>query len=279
MTPPEDFAFFQTFLRERSGFNLWPEKAYLLESRLARILRDKELASLGALAQRLRRGDPPLERLVVEAMMTHETFFFRDLRAFDLLRERIFPELAAARRGERRLRIWCAACSTGQEPYSIAMLLDETPVAAGWSVRILATDLSEPMIERAKEGLYTQFEVQRGLPVRLLIKHFTQTPEGWRIEPRLREKVEFRTFNLMRDPSAFGGFDLILCRNVMIYFDAGARAGLFARLRRRIAVDGALMLGGAETVIGVTSHFAIDRAAPGIYRPAAEAANPTLRRA
>ncbi len=271
MIAPADFAFFQKFLSERSGLNLWPEKTYLLESRLARTLRDRGLANLSALVEKLRAGkDVELEREVIEAMMTHETLFFRDFKTFDLLREKVLPDLIAARARERKLLIWSAACSAGQEPYSIAMMLAEMgEKLAGWSIRILATDLSTQVIDRAKTGVFTQFEVQRGLPVRLLMQHFTQQAEGWTLAPKIRDMVEFRTFNLLRDSSPFGRFDLILCRNVMIYFDTATRSGLFARLRRQIAEDGVLMLGGAETVLGMTSEFAPDRQAPGYYRPLA----------
>lgn len=277
---PEDFAFFQTFLSERAGLNLWPEKGYLLESRLARVLRERGIDSLTTLAAKLRAGgDVLLEREVIEAMMTHETLFFRDLKSFDALRESVLPELIAARRKERRLAIWSAACSGGQEPYSIAMMLDEMRDAlAGWSIHILATDLSTAIIERAKTGLYTQFEVQRGLPVRYLLKHFSQQPSGWEIEKRIRDKIEFRPFNLLRDSAPFGRFDLILCRNVMIYFDAPTRARLFSRLRRQMAQDGALMLGGAETVLGMTTEFTPTRETPNFYRPAPIALAPERQR-
>ncbi|WP_342360436.1 protein-glutamate O-methyltransferase CheR [Terrarubrum flagellatum] len=279
MIEPADFAFFQRFLAERAGLNLWPEKTYLLESRLARILRAHNIDTFAALAARIATGgDLALEREVIEAMMTHETLFFRDLKSFDLLRETVLPGLIAARARERRLAIWSAACSAGQEPYSIAMILDEMgDRLAGWSIRILATDISTAIIERAKTGLYTQFEVQRGLPVRMLLKHFSQTPEGWSITKNMRDKIDFRTFNLLRDPSPFGVFDLILCRNVLIYFDANTRTGLFARLRRQMAPDGALMLGGAETVLGATADFVPDRDTPSFYRPAPAATTATPR--
>lgn len=265
----DDFAFFQRFLSEKAGLHLWPEKGYLLEARLARILRQRGLDSLAALAGRMRAAsDIALERDVVEAMMTHETLFFRDLKSFDSLRDVVLPQLMTARASERRLSIWCAACSTGQEPYSIAMMLSEMgSQLAGWSVQILATDLSTAVIERAKAGIYTQFEVQRGLPIRMLLNYFHQQADGWTLDKKIRDMVEFRPFNLLRDPTPFGRFDLILCRNVMIYFDGAQRARLFSRLKSRIAPDGALMLGGAETVLGVTTEFASLKEAPNFYRP------------
>jgi chemotaxis protein methyltransferase CheR len=265
----KDFAILQGFLCDRSGLHLTPDKGYLLESRLARLLRERRIDSLARLAERLRAGgDVLLERAVVEAMMTHETFFFRDPRSFDLLRDRILPALMAARAREKRLSIWCAACSAGQEPYSVAMMLDAIPALADWSVRILATDLSTAVIERARAGVYSQFEVQRGLPVRLLLRYFRQRPDGWEIEPRLRDRIEFRPFNLLRDAAPFGVFDIVMCRNVMIYFDPATRSGLFQRLRARSTADGVLMLGGAETVLGMTTEFLVDRELPGFYRPA-----------
>lgn len=269
----EDFTFFQAFLAKEAGLKLWPDQAGLLRSRLARLARARSFASLRELAAKLRLGaDAALDREVVEAMMSYETSYFRDPTSFAALREIVLPALIVARRRERRLSLWSAGCSTGQEPYSLAMMLDAmAPQFAGWSVRILATDLSERALLRAKAGLYMQREVDQGLPAPMVAKHFSRNEDHWRIEKRIRDMVEFAPFNLMRDPAAFGRFDVILCRNLMVSLDGGARARLFSRLRRQLAPDGALMLGAEESVHGVTAEFEPVRDMPNIYRPALRA--------
>jgi chemotaxis protein methyltransferase CheR len=213
-----DFAFLRKFLLERSGLSLSAEKRYLVDSRLLPLCRRRQIASITALVERLKsQRDADIERAVIEAMMTNETFFFRDRRPFDLLREHALPKLLAARAASKRLRIWCAAASSGQEPYSICMLLKGMDQKlAGWNVELLATDLAVDIIDKAKTGLYTQFEVQRGLPIQPLLKHFTQVGDMWQVAEELRSMVQFRTLNLLRDFSSLGTFDIILCRNVLI---------------------------------------------------------------
>lgn len=275
----ESFAFFAAFLKARSGLHLGPEKAYLLESRLAPVARTAGSASLDDLALRLgRTRDPGLESAVVNAMTTNETSFFRDRAPFDAFRATLLPRLMAARAEARRLRFWSAAASTGQEAYSLAMLVAETPGLEGWSVEIVGTDISGDAIARAKSGLYSQFEVQRGLPITRLLRHFTQTGEGWVVSPALRAAVDFRTFNLLGALDRLGTFDVILCRNLLIYLDGPTRADLLTRMRRQLAPDGRICLGSAEAVTGLTRAFTSDPDAPGWLLPAPAIARAMERR-
>ncbi|HEY8382421.1 MAG TPA: protein-glutamate O-methyltransferase CheR [Microvirga sp.] len=266
-----EFDFLRVFLKERSGLALTSEKRYLVESRLGPICRQFDIDTLSELVMGLKAGkDPDLERAVVEAMTTNETFFFRDKAPFDLFRDVLMPRYLAARATTRRLRIWCAAASTGQEPYSLAMLLSEAaPKLAGWSVEIVATDLSTEVLDRAKAGLYSQFEVQRGLPIQLLLKYFTQVGDQWQIAPQIRSMVSFRPLNLIRDFASLGSFDVIYCRNVLIYFDGPTKTSVLQRLGQALNPDGALLLGAAETVIGLTDALASDAEHRGLYRRAA----------
>lgn len=263
-----DFAFLARFLRERSGLDLAPGKRYLAESRLGPVCRNAGIATLGDLARRLRAGsDAVLEHAVVEAMATHETSFFRDKLPFDALRTEILPGLIEARAASRRLRIWSAAASTGQEAYSLAMLThDLAPALEGFQVEILGTDLSRAAIARARAGLYSQLEVQRGLPILKLLHHFSQVEgQGWRISEDLRKAVDFRVFNLLDDTRRFGIFDLVLCRNVLIYLDAAAKAKLLSKLARALAPDGAICLGTPESVMGIGSGLVPHPAARGFF--------------
>jgi len=254
---PSEYDQLRQLLRRRSGLVLSADKQYLVESRLLPVARRAGLAGLGALVERLQSTEA--EQLgveVVEAMTTNETFFFRDKVPFEHLRETIMPALIAACATQRRIRIWCAAASSGQEPYSIAMVLDEMGRRLdGWRIEILATDLSGEVLEKARAGLYSQFEVQRGLPIRLLLKYFTQVGEHWRIAAGLRAAVVFRQLNLLDDLSHLGTFDLVFCRNVLIYFDQATKSDVLERLAALIDRDGYLVLGAAETVVGLTGSF------------------------
>ncbi|MCJ2034723.1 CheR family methyltransferase [Methylobacterium sp. J-068] len=269
-----EFDFLRSYLKTRSGLALSAEKRYLVESRLGPVCRRFNLADLGALATALKSGrDTAMERAVVEAMTTNETFFFRDRVPFDLFRDVLLPEAMARRASQRRLRIWCAAASTGQEPYSLAMMLnDAAPRLAGWSVDLVATDLSTEVLEKAKAGLYSHFEVQRGLPVQALIKHFEQVGEQWRISAPLRQMVDYRPLNLLHPFDALGSFDIIYCRNVLIYFDAPTKGDVLGRLSASLAPDGALLLGAAETVIGLTDRLVPSPQHRGLYNQAGGAA-------
>jgi chemotaxis protein methyltransferase CheR len=262
-----EFEYLRSFLKQRSGLALTAEKRYLVESRLAPVCRRFGLASLGDLIGTLKLAqNAAIERTVVEAMTTNETFFFRDRIPFDLFRDTLLPELLVRNASRRRIRIWCAAASTGQEPYSLAMLLQEAaPRLAGWQVEIVATDLSTEMIEKARQGLYSHFEVQRGLPVQWLIKYFTQVGEQWQIAQSLRSMVEYRQLNLLHSFTALGQFDVIYCRNVLIYFDAPTKSDVLARLAAQLAPEGALLLGAAETVIGLTDRLCPHPKHRGLY--------------
>jgi chemotaxis protein methyltransferase CheR len=254
---PADYDFLRKLLKERSGLILGGDKQYLVESRLLPVSRRVGVAGLSALMEKIRQ--PASEALiveVVEAMATNESLFFRDKVPFDHFRETILPALLASRTQQRRIRIWCAAASTGQEPYSLAMALKEMGSAlAGWRTDILATDFSLEVLEKAKAGIYSQFEVQRGLPIQMLVKYFTQVGEMWQIAPEIRAMVQFRPFNLLQDCSHFGTFDVVFCRNVLIYFDQQTKIEVLDRIARGIVPDGYLVLGAAETVVGLTKSF------------------------
>jgi chemotaxis protein methyltransferase CheR len=254
---PLDYEFLRRLLRERSGLVLSSDKEYLLESRLTPIVRRLDLGSLGGLVARLRGADAePLIIQVVEAMTTNESFFYRDKIPFDNFSMAIIPALLAARARERRIRIWCAAAATGQEPYSLAMCLKEMGQRlAGWRIEILATDLSTEALAKATTGVYNHFEVQRGLPIQLLVKYFTQTGDIWQISPDVRAMVRFQPVNLLHDFSEFGTFDVVFCRNVLIYFDQPTKISVLERLARQMPSDGYLALGAAETVVGLTTAF------------------------
>ena len=254
---PEDFDYLRKYLRERSGLVLAVEKQYLAESRLLPVARRNGMRSLDELVDRLKnRATAPLSAEVVEAMTTNETFFFRDKLPFDHFRDTIMPALISARAREKRIRIWCSAASTGQEPYSLAMVIKSMSAAiAGFRIDIVATDLSSEVLEKAKAGIYSQFEVQRGLPVQLLVKFFDQSGETWQLAPELRSMVQFRPLNLLNDFSALGNFDVVFCRNVLIYFDQENKIAVLNRIARQMPADGILVLGAAETVIGLTEAF------------------------
>jgi len=266
---PLEFDYLRRLLKERSGLVLSHDKQYLVESRLMPVARRMGVDSLSTLVHNLKRQDAePLIVDVVEAMMTNETFFFRDRIPFDHLRDTIVPTLMQARAVQKRMRIWCAAASSGQEPYSLAMVLkDMSASLAGWRIDILATDLSAEVLEKAKAGLYSQFEVQRGLPIQLLIKYFTQVGDCWQLSSEIRSMVQFRPFNLLNDFGPLGIFDVVFCRNVLIYFDQDMKAVVLERLARQIERDGYLALGAAETVVGLTDQFKPYPDRRGLYMP------------
>jgi len=266
---PQDFDYLRKLLRERSGLVLSAEKQYLAESRLLPVARKHGLSTLAELVGKLKTTTAAtLTVEVVEAMTTNETFFFRDKIPFEHFRATVLPALIAARAREKRIRIWCAAASTGQEPYSLAMTLKGMGAAlAGFRVEILATDLAGDVLERAKAGIYSQFEVQRGLPIQLLVKFFCQVGEAWQIAPEIRAMVQFRPLNLLNDFSPLGTFDLVFCRNVLIYFAQDTKIGVLNRIARQMPADGYLALGAAETVIGLTDSFKPMADKRGLYMP------------
>jgi chemotaxis protein methyltransferase CheR len=262
-----DFDFLSGLLRQRSGLVLSPDKAYLLESRLGPVARKHGLASLDEVIAQLRaRPNSPLEKDVVEAMTTNESFFFRDTKPFDQFKDIVLPQLLQARASQRSIRIWSAACSSGQEPYTLAMILKEQAAKLqGWRVEIVATDLSTAILDKAKEGIYSQFEVQRGLPIALLMKYFAQVGDRWQISPELRQMVSFRCFNLLEDMGALGRFDVVFLRNVLIYFDQPTKGKVLEKVARQMPADGYLYLGGAETVLGITDKFQVLPGQRGLY--------------
>ncbi len=263
---PQDYDFLRKLLKERSGLDLSADKQYLVESRLIPLARKSGMPGIAELVQKMKSGAETLTSEVVEAMTTNETFFFRDKIPFDHLRETVLPAMLKARANRRSLRIWSAACSTGQEPYSIAMCLKEkAQELSGWRVEIVATDLSQEVLEKAKSGIYSQFEVQRGLPVQLLVKYFTQVGEHWQINPEIRAMVQHRPLNLLQDFAHLGKFDVIFCRNVLIYFDQGTKTNIFGRLAKSLEPDGMLLLGAAETVVGISDAFRPHAERRGLY--------------
>jgi chemotaxis protein methyltransferase CheR len=263
-----DYEFLRKFLKDRSGLLLSAEKNYLIESRLLPLARKRGLNGLAEIVAKVRSGAEALATEVVEAMMTNESFFFRDKAPFDQFRDFIMPALLAARAKQKRIRIWCAAASTGQEPYSLAMLLAEMArQTAGYRIEIVATDLSGEVLDKARTGIYSQFEVQRGLPIQLLLKYFTQIGETWQIAPELRAMVHYRPLNLLRDFSRLGKFEVVFCRNVLIYFDQNTKIDILDRLARATESDGYFTLGAAETVIGLTDSFKPIPERRGLYAP------------
>jgi len=251
---PANFQFVCGYLKRHAGLVLTPDKAYLVESRLSPVARRLGHTSLDALAESLRAGrSPTLDVAVVEAMVTNETLFFRDKLSFERLQNVVLPKLIEARAAVKRLNIWCAAASTGQEPYSVAMILKDIEAQLhGWRIDILGTDISPAVLEKARSGVYSQFEVQRGLPIQHLVRHFTQEGEVWRISADLRGMVRYRELNLLDEFGGLGHFDLVICRNVLIYFDRDTKSDILERMTKTLTPDGFVMLGASETVIGVT---------------------------
>lgn len=252
---PADFDFISKLVKERSGLVLTPEKAYLIESRLAPIARAEGMGGVEDVVQALRLQRGALSDKVVDAMTTNETFFYRDKTPFETLEQVVLPDLVARKRGQP-IKIWCAAASTGQEPYTIAMVCDAMGHKLGGSrVEIVATDISERCLEKARAGIYSQFEVQRGLPVQMLLKHFKKSGENWQISEQIRGAVRYRAMNLLDDFRALGSFDVIFCRNVLIYFDVPTKKRVLERMASQVTSPGFLLLGAAETVLGITDQF------------------------
>lgn len=249
---------FRTFLKATTGVALESDQWQAAEQRLAPVAGRLGLSIDDLIDRFLRHSDPRLSAAVVDTMMTNETFFFRDRKPFELFREVILPRLLERKGEERRLRIWSAACATGQEPYSLAMVLDEEAHRfKDWTIEIVASDISASALETARGGLYNQFEVQRGLPVALLLRHFQRDLEKWRITERLRAQVQFQQVNLIDDFSRFGPFDVIFCRNVLMYFDQATRKTVLNRLARTLTPDGILMLGATEFTPGDCAFAAL----------------------
>lgn len=279
----EDFEFLRKFLYERSGLALAPDKSYLLESRLAPIARRLKHKTLSDLIAQMRvRVDAELAFEVVEAMTTNETLFFRDRWPFERFSEMILPTMMEANKTTKRIRIWCAACSSGQEPYSLAMMLLESGRSLdGWQIELIGTDISEEMLARCRKGWYSAFEVQRGMPPELLKKYFTKDGDGWQISEKLRSMVRFRNFNLLGDPTTqstgLQSLDLIFCRNVLIYFDEVTRRQVFSGMAKIMKPGGFLCLGGAETVIGISDAFRILPGERGLFGVTVPGSMPAMK--
>jgi len=269
-----DFEFICQILRERSGLVLTNDKAYLLESRLLPVARKWKLATFDDLVRVIRtKMDEAVVRDVVEAMTTNESFFFRDTKPFDQFKALVLPALLKSRAASRTIRIWSAACSSGQEPYSLAMILAEMAAQLnGWRIEIVGTDLSTEILNRAKEGMYSQFEVQRGLPITMLVKNFAQIGDRWQINAKIRGMVQYKEFNLLQDPMPLGRFDVVFCRNVLIYFDQPTKTRVLNSVAKLMPEDGFLFLGGAETVLGITDKFQMVPGQRGVYGVASTAA-------
>lgn len=271
---PAQFAFLRDLLRRRTGVVIDESKQYLVVARLTPIVRQRAIPSLDTLVDRIRKtGDKALEKDVLNAMMTHETSFFRDKSPYETLRQ-LVTQMIPKRSAHRQLVIWSAACSTGQEPYSIAMLLNEhfPDLVATWRIRIIATDISEPVLARAREGVFSELETNRGLSADLLTKYFRPLQGKWSIAQNCRKLVEFRCLNLNGPWPALPPCDVIFLRNVMLYFDVPTRAALVAKMRRVLKPDGALFLGGAETMIGIdTGYERLAGAGCSYYRPKSRA--------
>ncbi|HNQ92996.1 MAG TPA: protein-glutamate O-methyltransferase CheR [Alphaproteobacteria bacterium] len=262
-----DFEIYKSMLYERSGLVITPDKSYLLDSRLTPIAKKWGHPTLEAMTLQLRAlPDEALIKDIVEAMTTNETSFFRDTRPFEIFKDTVLPHMTEARKGKKTLRIWCAACSSGQEPYSLAMILKEKELLLkGWRFEIVATDLSEEILATAKKGSYSQFEVQRGLPIQYLMKYFTQVGETWQIKDEIKNMIKFSSFNLLGDMSRMGMFDVVFCRNVLIYFDEKTKGSVLEKMERQMESDGFLFLGGAETVLGITNKFVAQPEKRGLY--------------
>jgi len=269
---PLDYEYLRKLLKDRSGLMLSADKQYLVESRLTPVTRKHGLTSLGELVAKIKAGNEELTVDVVEAMTTNESFFFRDKIPFEHFRDAIMPHLMTARARERRIRIWCAAASTGQEPYSLAMMVKEMKdKLGGWRVEILGTDISVDVLEKAKAGIYSQFEVQRGLPIQMLVKYFTHAGDTWQIAPDIRAMVQYRQHNLLAEFAGFGRFDVVFCRNVLIYFDQQTKSSVLNRIARQLDPDSYLVLGAAETVVGLSDAFKPIPEKRGLYAPNKEA--------
>lgn len=270
-----DFACLAGLLKRRAGFHLSPHKTHLAIGRLAPVVRHYGFRKTEELLRELQ--DPPeeLARAVTEAMMINESSFFRDKASFDYFRGVILPSLLSARASSRRLRIWCAAASSGQEAYSLAMILDEAKIAKDWRIELIATDISTQAIARAIEGRYLNYEVQRGLQAHTLVRNFSQDGDAWRISDRLRRMVSFRAFNLLDSYGWLGEVDVIYCRNALLYFEPLAKRACLEKFASVLAADGYLALGAAETMEGAsTAYVPDDPDMRGIYRKARQAIRP-----
>lgn len=261
----------QTLLRKEIGFDLGHDRQYLVANRLIPIAAKFKFRDVTHLIDQVRKSqDRRLIEAVAEGMTINETSFFRSNQAmFDNLARIVIPALQQTRASQRRLRIWCGACATGQEPYSILItLLEQCPQLAGWNLEIIATDISTSALEQARSGIYSQFEVQRGLPIHMLLKYFTQTGNQWQVNETLRRQIEFRRHNLLDSFLHLSPpLDIIFLRNVLIYFELSSKTELFQRLRQCLTPDGVLILSETESTLGITNDFQMYDSCRDFYRP------------
>lgn len=279
-----EFALVRRILKEQSGLNLGEDKQDMLEGKLRPLLREFSLPTLSHLVLAMMKPEAHhLRSRVAQAVTVQESYFFRDKVPFNYFIDVMLPKLMAKREKERRIRVWCAAAATGQEPYSLAMeLVEADSKLLGWTVEIVATDFVDDALNKARKGLYSQFEVQRGLPVSLLVEYFNKVGNAWEISPAIRDRVEFRSHNLLDGCQDLGIFDVIFCRNVLIYVDEATKRAILARLASQLAPDGYLVLGAAETTTGLSDEFmAVPERHHGLFRftpQAAEAAEARCRK-
>jgi chemotaxis protein methyltransferase CheR len=254
---PESYKFLQDYVYRESGIVLEDDKHYLLQARLLPILKKEQLRTIDDICSKLRAGNPDLKPRVVEAMTTNETLFFRDPAVFDALKTTLIPALMKGRETSRRLSFWSAAASSGQEAYSLAMLLLEMGLASqGWTIQIVGTDLSNHVLDRARQARYMQIEVNRGLPAQYLVRYFSKQGLEWQLKDNVRSMVTFQKFDLRQSPNALGMFDVVLCRNVLIYFDVPTKKKILGGLRSVMRDDGCLLLGGAEAILDLDGNYA-----------------------
>lgn len=257
MLSAESFKFVSEFVHRKAAIVVEPGKEYLVEARLRPLALQAQLPSIDDLVAKLRTtNDAEIGRRVIDAMTTNETSFFRDIHPFDTLRDHVLPELIAARASTRTLRIWCAAASTGQEPYSIALTLANSfPELASWNVQIIATDINEGVLERARAGRYSQLELNRGMPASMLVKYVQRVGAEWELKPEIRKMVTYQQLNLLDRWPLFGQLDLVFIRNVLIYFDIATKRAIFGRIRQLLRPDSLLVLGGAETTLNIDDQL------------------------
>jgi chemotaxis protein methyltransferase CheR len=274
MISPDDYTFLAEMLKQHSGLSLGSGKEYLIESRLPPVVSSFGHSGIASLVQSLRIAAPPqIVKSICDAMTTNETFFFRDTTPFTVLQQQVLPAaIQRVREAKRPLRIWCAACSTGQEPFTIAMILAQMETALqGMRVEIMATDYSAQALARARSGIYNQFEVQRGLPVQLLVKFFRPVPEGFQVVPELHRHISYQELNLLKPFPAGWQFDIIFCRNVLIYFDLPTKRDILQRTASSLYPGGSVFLGGTESTLGITdSLMRVPGQASGVYRRPAD---------
>jgi chemotaxis protein methyltransferase CheR len=254
---PADFDYVRNYVRSQAAIVLEPGKEYLVESRLATLARKEKIESVDVLVQKLRASPgSELHRRVVDAMTTNETSFFRDINPFEALKKHILPDLIQKRRAERQLNFWCGAASTGQESFSVLMTIAENfPEIFHWNFNFIATDLSLDVLSQAQSGLYSQLEVNRGLPAPLLVKYFKRNGNAWEFDPLLRKKVIFKELNLTHNWPFMPAMDVVFLRNVLIYFDVETKKMILAKVRRLLRPNGYLFLGGAETTLNLDDAF------------------------